>query len=246
VFNSDITVNNEIFAKKINTVGTVNVLGSVTIGDGTEDMIIQGRADGPVIKSLNEELVLESNADIGPQVRINIKSSPTTAGSILTGLSSIQILDIRSFKNGATATNPGNIAAGDILGGISITGRMESSLSDIPCLFGVQADPNGTLTASHIPSKFFFLAQADTFGGGFKFMTFDSRGRLAINQETASATLDVNGFAKLAVLSTVPAGAANGMVAIADGVGWDPLGIPNKQQMVAYLGGGWRQMAVEP
>jgi hypothetical protein len=77
-------------------------------------------------------------------------------------------------------------------------------------------------------------------------MTFDSRGRLAINQETASATLDVNGFAKLAVLSTVPAGAANGMVAIADGVGWDPLGIPNKQQMVAYLGGGWRQMAVEP
>lgn len=242
VFNSDITVDNEIIAKNI------NVVGNITVGDLTENIRMFGRAEGPVIQSINEELVLESAADFGPQVRVNLKSSATTAGSILTGVGTSQQLDLRSYKNGATDINPGDIAAGDILGAISFTGIMSSTTSAISCAMGVQADPNGTLTSTHIPSKFFFLAQAATSGGGFKLMTFDSQGRLAINQETASATLDINGFAKLAVLNAAPASPANGMVAIADGNGWDPLslGMPYKQQMVVYLGGGWRQLAQEP
>jgi hypothetical protein len=63
--------------------------------------------------------------------------------------------------------------------------------------------------------------------------------------------VDINGFMKLAVLDTAPASPANGMVAIADGDsagGWDllALGAPAKQQMVVYLGGGWRAIAQEP
>lgn len=239
IFSSDVTVDNEINAKNI------SVIGSITVGDGTENIRLLGRADGPVIQSLGEELVLESNASIGPQVRLNLKSGSTTAGSILSGVATSQQLDLRSYKNGATATNPGDIAAGDILGAISFTGIMSSTTSAISCAMGVQADPNGTLTSTHIPSKFFFLAQAATSGGGFKFMTFDSQGRLAINQETASATLDVNGFAKLAVLSAAPASPANGMVAIADGSGWDPAGT-GKSVMVVYLAGGWRVSATAP
>jgi hypothetical protein len=76
-------------------------------------------------------------------------------------------------------------------------------------------------------------------------MTFDSLGRLAVNQETAAATLDVNGFAKLAILDEEPASPANGMIAIADGDaidGWDPLG-NGKQSMVVRLGGAWVQIA---
>lgn len=240
VFNSDLTVDNELFSKNINVVGTI------TVGDNTEKIRMLGRADGPVIQSLNEELVLESAANIGPQVRVNVKSSATTGGSILTGVASSQQFDIRSYKNGATAGDPGDIASGDVLGAISFTGIMNSTLSQIACAMGVQADPNGTLTSTHIPSKFFFLANSNVPAGGFKFMTFDSQGRLAVNQETASATLDINGFAKLAILNAAPSGPANGMVAIANGTGWDPLSMPGKQQMVAYLGGAWRQMAVEP
>ena len=239
VFNSDITVDNEIIAKNI------NVVGNITVGDLTEKIRMLGRAEGPVIQSLSEELVLESAAVAGPQVRVNIKSSATTAGSILTGAPGIQLLDLRSYKNGATAPNPGDIAAGDILGGISFTGVMTSTLSQISCAMGVQADPNGTLTSTHIPSKFFFLANANTSGGGFKFMTFDSQGRLAVNQETAAATLDVNGFAKLAVLTAAPASPANGMIAIADGTSWDPAGT-GKSVMVVYLAGGWRVSATAP
>ncbi len=239
VFSSDVTVENELNAKAINVVGTI------IVGDNSERIRMLGRSDGPVIQSLNEELVLESAASIGPQVRLNLKSAATTAGSILTGLGSSQQLDLRSYKNGATAANPGDIVAGDILGSISFTGYMSSTTSAISCAMGVQADPNGTLTSTHIPSKFFFLSQANTSGGGFKFMTFDSQGRLAVNQETATATLDVNGFAKLAVLTSAPASPANGMVAIADGSGWDPAGT-GKSVMVVYLAGGWRTAATAP
>lgn len=56
------------------------------------------------------------------------------------------------------------------------------------------------------------------------------------------ATLDINGFAKLAVLNAEPASPANGMIAIADGSGWDPLS-NNKQSMVVRLGGAWVQLA---
>jgi hypothetical protein len=76
-------------------------------------------------------------------------------------------------------------------------------------------------------------------------MTFDSDGQLAVNQQTASATLDVNGFAKLAVLTAAPASPANGMIAIADGTTWDPAGT-GKSVMVVYLGGGWRTAATAP
>jgi hypothetical protein len=59
------------------------------------------------------------------------------------------------------------------------------------------------------------------------------------------ATLDVNGFAKLAVLSAAPGSPANGMIAIADGSSWDPAGT-GKSVMVVYLSGGWRVAATAP
>jgi hypothetical protein len=73
-------------------------------------------------------------------------------------------------------------------------------------------------------------------------MSFDSLGRLAVNQENASATLDVNGYAKLAVLDTAPTSPQNGSIAIADGTGWNPLGT-GVQQVVIYLDGVWKEFS---
>ena len=64
-------------------------------------------------------------------------------------------------------------------------------------------------------------------------------------QTDPSATLDVNGFMKLAVLTAAPSSPANGMIAIADGTTWDPAGT-GKSVAVAYLAGGWRVMATAP
>lgn len=55
-----------------------------------------------------------------------------------------------------------------------------------------------------------------------------------------------NGTFNYPILSSAPSSPVNGMTAIADGIGWNPLSLSGKQQMVVYLGGGWRQIAVEP
>ena len=47
-------------------------------------------------------------------------------------------------------------------------------------------------------------------------------------------------------MTAAPVSPASGMVAVADGTGWDPLSAPGKEQMVVYLGGGWRAIAQEP
>ena len=71
---------------------------------------------------------------------------------------------------------------------------------------------------------------------------------MAINNSLSTppaATLDVNGFAKLAVLTSAPGSPADGMVAIADGTSWNPAGT-GKSVMVVYLAGGWRVAATAP
>lgn len=114
-------------------------------------------------------------------------------------------------------------------------------------------DANAVVDEGEVPGSISLLTFTDGNPLNSKGVNIDSRGFTAINHAVgyaAEATLDINGFAKLAVLSVAPTSPVNGMVAVADGdsvSGWDPLGIgaPAKQQMVVYLGGSWRQIAVE-
>lgn len=57
---------------------------------------------------------------------------------------------------------------------------------------------------------------------------------------------NISGTFNLPVMTAAPVSPASGMVAVADGTGWDPLSAPGKEQMVVYLGGGWRAIAQEP
>ena len=151
----------------------------------------------------------------------------------------------------------GDHVAGSVMGVVAWSPVDNSGREYGQVFMGTQLDPGVAFTGTYGASKFFIVNSPDQVIGDsippedFRYLTFDSFGRLAINQENALATLDVNGFAKLAILDKAPATPANGMIAIADGdsvSGWDPLGLgaPAKQQMVVYLGGGWRQIAVEP
>jgi hypothetical protein len=67
-----------------------------------------------------------------------------------------------------------------------------------------------------------------------------------IKVATKEFEFDTSGVFKLPVLTAAPGSPISGMVAVADGTGWNPLGSAGKEQMVVYLGGGWRQIAVEP
>ena len=63
--------------------------------------------------------------------------------------------------------------------------------------------------------------------------------------EPIEADLDINGILKLSVASAEPANPKDGMIAIADGQGWNPVGT-GKQALVVRLAGIWVQLAVAP
>lgn len=159
--------------------------------------------------------------------------------SILTGTP--HTFELKSYKG--TLDNLLDIESSDVLGGFSLAVSQSNESESFNFLIW-QADPNQTTTDSYVPSKFFIVNSGPT-AGTFNFVTVDSEGKMGINVENPQATIDINGFAKLAILTAEPANPANGMVAIADGTSWDPL-TNGKQSMVVYLGGGWRQIAVEP
>lgn len=210
-----------------------------TIGTGTT--LISNN----VISTSFDSLEIENNYNPGNQLvaRFNTIAAATTT-SIADAGNLWKFVEIFAYKG--SKASPGDIASGDVLGVLGIGGYQASTDSSINNVFGTQCDPNGTTTSTHIPTKFFWANQPAVEAGVAPLMTFDSFGRLAVNQEYAQATLDINGFAKLAILTAAPASPANGMVAIADGTSWNPLGAAGKQQMVVYLGNGWRAIAQEP
>ena len=108
--------------------------------------------------------------------------------------------------------------------------------------FGI--DPNAAVAPDTYPGAIEFAVNTNTGSSpNFELMVYTGVG-LGIKTDPV-ATLDVNGFAKLAVLTAAPSTPANGMIAIADGATWDPAGT-GKSVAVAYLGGGWRVMATAP
>jgi hypothetical protein len=148
----------------------------------------------------------------------------------------------QSLDNPSLITEPG-----DVIGVFSFDVFEPLTSSRLPtALILAKTDPNAIVNSLESNGKIEFMTS-----GGLdivNFLTFDSKGQLAVNQSTAQATLDINGFAKLAVLSEEPENPNNGMIAIADGdsiSGWNPLGLsePAKQQMVVRLGGAWIEIA---
>lgn len=141
-------------------------------------------------------------------------------------------------------SNPDTPSLGDYIGSIAFRVAFPNGAL-APCgLLSGGIDNNGTVNPGFVTGKMTFLTIGGTDSSNeiINLLTFDSKGQLAVNQQDAQATLDVNGFAKLAILSAAPATPANGMIAIADGVGWDPL-TNGKQSMVVRLGGTWVEIA---
>lgn len=145
-----------------------------------------------VVDSTNT-LVLKASDFIRTKILVPMASADTVAGNPLSAAS----LNTFEFEvRGRSIDTPVDIDNGDMLGAISFN-AIQTSGSESPTFLAVQADPQGTITATHVPTKFFFVTQPSTEGGAFGVMSFDSRGRLGINQVVATATLDVVGNAKI-------------------------------------------------
>jgi hypothetical protein len=147
------------------------------------------------------------------------------------------------FGSRGTLTAPTILQSGDIVNGDNYTGwngttyQLSSSINH-----GI--DPFATVNGTTMPGFITISTFSDGNPANYKGIVVSSRGFVSINggMTNPAATLDINGFAKLAILTAAPTSPANGMIAIADGTTWNPLS-NGKQTMVVYLGGTWRQIA---
>lgn len=231
-------VNGSVFAD--DSTQLVNAIdGTVNLNNGVLNF-----TDNVLRVQLPETLIkIADITDSAPSPTLQITNIDYSQPIEIVALGGTSIIDSTkitfSSRHGNIVT-PANPSAGDFIGGFSARAYETNTGDYVPSsIFGFQVDPDETVAADTIRGKVVFTNNGGTGSSPvLKYLTFNAQGWLAVNQETASATLDVNGFAKLAILTAAPASPANGMIAIADGTTWDPAGTGN-QAAVAYLGGGW-------
>lgn len=157
------------------------------------------------------------NVDAAPPIDII-----NLAGTNIGGMPKLMF----SSRHGDMET-PVQATAGDFVGGLSGRVYDPSTEGYVPTsIIAFQVDPNETVAADTAKGKILFINNEGTGSGpALNTMSYDARGYLAINNNgnyVADATLDVNGFMKLAPLTAEPGTPLEGMIAIADGTTWDP------------------------
>jgi hypothetical protein len=228
----------------INIVGDITFIGvlsnnTVTLNDGVITSIEGTGFDGGPGITLGEldadvaHTFIFNQVDGNPAILVKTVSNTTE---------NTAKINFEGF--GSSFSQPTRLNAGDVIGGFSFSTYEPSGDGlTLPSLLIVgKTDPNGTVNSTVANGKLEILVAGGASTLAVNYLTFDSKGQLAVNQEDAQATLDVNGFAKLAVLTAEPAVLANGMIAIADGTLWDPLS-NGRQCMVVRLGGAWIEIA---
>jgi|MDTC01.1.fsa_nt_gb hypothetical protein len=221
--------------------------GTVNLNNGTVNFV-----DNILRVQLPETLIkIGDVTDSAPSPTLQITNLDYSQPIEIVALGGTSITDTTKFtfssrhNNIVTPTNP---AAGEFIGSLSARAFETGANGYVgTSIFGFQIDPNETVASDTVKGK---IVLSNNGGTGstpdLKYFTFDAKGQVAINQQNAAATLDVNGFAKLAVLTAEPTSPAAGMIAIADGATWDPSGAnPTKQQAVIYLGTAWVQIAIQ-
>jgi len=170
--------------------------------------------------------------------------------SIIAAVDSMTGLDLNATPPDLSSS----FVAGDITSTIKFV-SLDATRAYRSVVMGAQIDKTA-FTEAYAPSKFFMVVFPDedrdieegqAVEDVIRYVTYDPYGRFGVGRENAKATLDINGFMKLKVLSAEPtvvedASIPDGFVAIADGVTWNPLG-NGKQSMVVRLGGTWREIA---
>lgn len=145
----------------------------------------------------------------------------------------------------STLETPTAVQPGDALSFTNIQHAYDGTSYVLSSGIGNFIDQEATVSSGAVPGKIVIATYAD--GVTPEGITVNSKGWVSINKigSAIGATLDINGFAKLAVLSAAPSSPTDGMVAIANGTSWNPTGT-GKQTIVVRLGGSWVQMAVAP
>lgn len=223
----DLTLN----SNDITGTGNININGFVgTTSIKTTSLYLDIGHENPTLSSI----VRRSLPEAGSHTLVE----SLTSGTWGTGL------DAKIYRG--TPASKLIVQAGDVLMTDSVAGWNGTDYQYTSAVVH-SIDPYATVSGSSVPGSVGLVVwNSNNPADLTRSLFLDSRGYVSIgSMAQPQATLDVNGFARLAILSAAPASPTNGMIAIADGTTWDPAGT-GKSVMVVYLGGGWRVAATAP
>jgi hypothetical protein len=190
--------------------------------------------------NLFDGLIIDKSQTVKVPSKLEISETIRISGNQIETISSSANLDIRT--NGSGTIN--------LLENVNITGTLNVPIIDTADSSSITIVPaavfNSDVTIENdlnVSDKIYANEFVSTSVGTPEIVTSSN---FKVSPASQSFYFNTNGTYQLPVLTSTPGSPASGMVAIADGTSWNPTMAPGKQQMVVYLGGGWRQIAVEP
>ena len=203
---------------------------STLLVDGIDHILSNGitTISADSITSLTNEIIIGNTASaIGTKLTFNQTDvEPSLNIKNLSG----------TFNNVSKATftgyrtslvSPGVPLAGDYVGAFSFNAYNPAISNKIPLgIISARIDPLGTYNASYADGKLEFLTASTAGGGTLRYFTFDSLGQMAVNQQTALATLDVAGTIRTSgyTVATLPAGVIGMLAYVTDALSPTYLG----------------------
>ena len=203
---------------------------STLLVDGIDHILSNGitTISADSITSLTNEIIIGNTASaIGTKLTFNQTDvEPSLNIKNLSG----------TFNNVSKATftgyrtslvSPGVPLAGDYVGAFSFNAYNPAISNKIPLgVIAARLDPAGSYNASVADGKLEFITGSIAGGLTLRYLTFDSLGQLAVNQQTAQATLDVAGTIRTSgyTVATLPTGVIGMLAYVTDALGPTYLG----------------------
>jgi hypothetical protein len=226
--------------------GSVFNESSSIIVDTTNDRIIASEVITPLILSSTNTLTFNSSdTTTGLEVNFYLKDLAVDFVGISNGPQQGPALQFKASRG--TFAAPTTLQSLDLIGGLTAFGHNGTDYK-LASVIGSFIDPNGSLGAGIIPAKISLTTFPTNDPLNPKNLTVNRNGYVSIGYaitDDAAAHLDINGAMRLAPLATAPTSPVSGMLAVANGVGWNPTST-GKHTLVCYLSSAWIQVAVAP
>jgi hypothetical protein len=203
---------------------------STLLVDGIDHILSNGitTISADSITSLTDEIIIgDPSAAQGTTLTFNQPDSNSSL-NIKNLSGTFNVVSKTTFTGYRTSlVSPGVPLAGDYVGAFSFNAYNPAISDRVPLgIISARIDPTGTYNANVADGKLEFVTGSVAGGITLRYFTFDSLGQLAVNQQTALATLDVAGTIRTNgyTVATLPTGVIGMLAYVTDALGPTYLG----------------------
>jgi hypothetical protein len=210
--------------------GSIFADDSTLLVDGVSNILSNGvvTISADTITSLTGDLIIGNPGATsgGHELTFNQTDSRSSLNikNVTASVNTVSKISFTGYKT--SLVTPGNPTAGDFVGALAFSAYSPAISNKLPLgLISAGIDPLGSYNTSFADGKLEFLT-ASIVSAGFRYFTFDRLGQMAVNQQTALATLDVAGTIRTSgyTVATLPTGVIGMLAYVTDALGPTYLG----------------------